>query len=92
MRPPDQPGDVHEPHVRRDHTLRRQRRGETIQPIDSAGSEVELPPGRILDYALDPAWADDNIGPYIHETFGYDITYVIDRDDRIRYCVLDGVP
>lgn len=45
---------------------------------------------RYLDLSLDPVWADNNVGTYIHTNFGYDTTYVIGRDDRVRYCALDG--
>jgi sensor domain CHASE-containing protein len=37
---------------------------------------------RHLDLEFDLAWADNNVGRYIHDTFGYDVTFVIDRDDR----------
>ena len=33
---------------------------------------------------------DNNVGRYIHETFGYDVTFVIGRDDRTRYATIDG--
>jgi diguanylate cyclase (GGDEF)-like protein/PAS domain S-box-containing protein len=45
---------------------------------------------RNLDLGFDLAWADNNIGRYIHETFGYDATFVIGRDDRTRYAVING--
>ena len=35
-------------------------------------------------------WADSNVGRYIYETFDYDITWVIGRDDRIRYATIAG--
>lgn len=31
---------------------------------------------------LDDDWADINIGPYVHKTFGYEIALVLDGDDR----------
>ena len=37
----------------------------------------------------DPVWADANIGPYLHETFGYAVTGVLSPDDRITYAALD---
>jgi diguanylate cyclase (GGDEF)-like protein/PAS domain S-box-containing protein len=45
---------------------------------------------RHLDLELDLTWADNYIGGYIHETFGYDVTFLIGRDDRTRYATLDG--
>jgi diguanylate cyclase (GGDEF)-like protein/PAS domain S-box-containing protein len=45
---------------------------------------------RHLDTGFDVDWADGNVGRYIHETFGYDVTFVIDRDDHTRYATVDG--
>jgi hypothetical protein len=45
---------------------------------------------RHLDLAFDPDWADKNVGPYIFETFGYDVTFVIGRDDGTRYISVGG--
>jgi diguanylate cyclase (GGDEF)-like protein/PAS domain S-box-containing protein len=45
---------------------------------------------RHLDLELDLAWADSNVGRYIYETFGYDATFVIGRDDRTRYATIKG--
>jgi sensor domain CHASE-containing protein len=45
---------------------------------------------RFLGRDLDPDWADDNIGPYIAETFGYEISLVIGADGRAAYGQLDG--
>ena len=45
---------------------------------------------RNLDFELDLTWADNYIGRYIHETFGYDVTFLIGRDDRTRYMTIDG--
>jgi diguanylate cyclase (GGDEF)-like protein/PAS domain S-box-containing protein len=45
---------------------------------------------RHLDLDFDLAWADSNIGRYIHDTFGYDATFVIGRDDRTRYATIEG--
>src|SRR5688572_18080539 len=45
---------------------------------------------RHLDLELDLTWADNYIGRYIHETFGYDVTFPIGRDDRTRYMTIDG--
>jgi diguanylate cyclase (GGDEF)-like protein/PAS domain S-box-containing protein len=45
---------------------------------------------RHLDLDFDLAWADSNVGWYIYETFGYDATFVIDRDDRTRYTTIKG--
>jgi sensor domain CHASE-containing protein len=43
-----------------------------------------------LDLDFDLAWADGNVGRYIYETFGYDVTLVIGRDDRTRYTTIAG--
>jgi diguanylate cyclase (GGDEF)-like protein/PAS domain S-box-containing protein len=32
------------------------------------------------------------VGPYIYETYGYDITFVIGRDDRTAYVSVEGEP
>jgi diguanylate cyclase (GGDEF)-like protein/PAS domain S-box-containing protein len=45
---------------------------------------------RHLDLDFDLAWADNNVGRYIYDTFGYDVTLVIGRDDRTRYTAIDG--
>jgi diguanylate cyclase (GGDEF)-like protein/PAS domain S-box-containing protein len=45
---------------------------------------------RHLDLAFDLAWADSNVGRYIHDTFGYDATFVIGRDGRTRYTTIGG--
>lgn len=43
-----------------------------------------------LDLEIDLDWADGNVGRYIHETFGYDVTIVVGRDDRTIYTTIDG--
>ena len=45
---------------------------------------------RNLDLELDLTWADNYIGRYINETFGYDVTLLIGRDDSTRYMTLDA--
>jgi diguanylate cyclase (GGDEF)-like protein len=45
---------------------------------------------RHLDLDFDLTWADNNVGRYIHDTFGYDVTIVIGRDDRTRYTTYAG--
>ena len=45
---------------------------------------------RHLDLEFDLGWADNNVGRYIHDTFGYDVTFVIGRDDRTRYTTIHG--
>jgi diguanylate cyclase (GGDEF)-like protein/PAS domain S-box-containing protein len=45
---------------------------------------------RHLDLELDLTWADNYIGRYINETFGYDVTLLVGRDDRTRYMTIDG--
>ncbi|MEK0084400.1 ATP-binding protein [Benzoatithermus flavus] len=39
---------------------------------------------RFLSLELNEAWADENIGPYIYKTFGYDVALVVTGDDRPR--------
>jgi PAS domain S-box-containing protein len=46
---------------------------------------------RHLDIEFDLAWADNNVGRYIYDTFGYDVTLVIGRDDRTLYAAFGGV-
>ncbi|MGH6915746.1 MAG: CHASE4 domain-containing protein, partial [Geminicoccales bacterium] len=43
-----------------------------------------------LDLDFDLAWADSNVGRYIHDTFGYDVTFLVGRDDRTRYATFEG--
>ena len=38
-----------------------------------------------LVFSLDPQWADDHIGPYIHKLHGYSHTFVVDGGDRTIY-------
>jgi len=45
---------------------------------------------RHLDLDFDLAWADSNVGRYIYDTFDYDVTFLIGRDDRTRYATIDG--
>jgi len=45
---------------------------------------------RYLVWDLDPDWADSNPGIYIHETFGYDYSFVVDGGDRTLYAAIDG--
>jgi diguanylate cyclase (GGDEF)-like protein/PAS domain S-box-containing protein len=45
---------------------------------------------RHLDLDFDLEWADSNVGRYIYETFGYDVTFIIGRDDRTLYATIDG--
>ncbi len=42
----------------------------------------------VLD--LDPAWADGNVGAYIHDTFGFEYSFVLDGADRTIYGQIDG--
>ena len=42
------------------------------------------------DLDFDLGWADSNVGRYIYETFGYDVTLIIGRDDRTLYTTVDG--
>ncbi|WGF90600.1 bifunctional diguanylate cyclase/phosphodiesterase [Marinivivus vitaminiproducens] len=46
---------------------------------------------RYLDLDLDADWADVNIGGYVHETHGYQLSLVVDRADNVTYAsVADG--
>ena len=47
---------------------------------------------RNLDLAFDPEWADTNIGSYIYELHGFELSFVVDRDDRTIYGQIDGEP
>jgi diguanylate cyclase (GGDEF)-like protein/PAS domain S-box-containing protein len=47
---------------------------------------------RHLDLEFDLAWADNNVGGYIYDTYGYDVSLVIGRDDRTLYAAVAGVP
>jgi methyl-accepting chemotaxis protein len=47
--------------------------------------------------AMDPDWADDNFGPFIHDTYKYEYSFVISDDGTTKYAshlnnraVLDG--
>jgi diguanylate cyclase (GGDEF)-like protein/PAS domain S-box-containing protein len=46
---------------------------------------------RHLDLEFNLDWADNNVGRYIYDTFGYDVTLVIGRDDRTLYAAIAGV-
>jgi len=43
-----------------------------------------------LDVALNQQWADDNVGLYIYQVHGYELSVVLDRDNSIIYQQLDG--
>ncbi len=43
-----------------------------------------------LVLGLDPEWADGNVGAYIHDTFGFEYSFVLDGDDRTIYGQVDG--
>jgi diguanylate cyclase (GGDEF)-like protein len=45
---------------------------------------------RHLIRELDPEWADENIGGYLHEAFELDLSLVLDRDDRVVIAYADG--
>jgi diguanylate cyclase (GGDEF)-like protein/PAS domain S-box-containing protein len=45
-----------------------------------------------LDLSLDEAWADVNIGAYQYETYGIELSLVVDRSDRTIFARLDGAP
>jgi len=43
-----------------------------------------------LDVTLNEDWADNNVGFYIHQVHGYELSLVIDREDQTIYEQLDG--
>ena len=45
---------------------------------------------RNLDQSFDPEWADTNIGSYIYDLHGFELSFVIDRADRTIYGQIDG--
>ncbi len=47
---------------------------------------------RHLDLAFDPEWTHTNIGFYIYDVHGFEISLVVDRADRIIYGQIDGEP
>ncbi len=42
----------------------------------------------VLD--LDPDWADRNVGAYIYDAFGFDLSFVLDGGGRTRYASISG--
>jgi len=56
----------------------------------------------IIDYSLwdqavarlvgevDKVWADDNVGPWVHDQLGVDMSFVIDPDGRTIYAMMAG--
>ena len=45
---------------------------------------------RHLVLAPDPVWADANVGPYIHSSFGYEVSAVLASDGRPVYGHVEG--
>jgi diguanylate cyclase (GGDEF)-like protein/PAS domain S-box-containing protein len=45
-----------------------------------------------LDLAFDPEWAQTNIGFYIYDVHGFELSFVVDRYDRTIYGQIDGEP
>ena len=45
---------------------------------------------RNLDQSFDPEWAHTNIGSYIYDLHGFELSFVIDRADRTIYGQIDG--
>jgi len=45
---------------------------------------------RALVMEVDPVWADNNIGAYVHESFGYEFGFVVDEAGGTRYASIDG--
>jgi len=43
-----------------------------------------------LVVSVDLGWADDNVGPYAHEAFGFTCTFVVSNDDRTVYGAVEG--
>jgi diguanylate cyclase (GGDEF)-like protein/PAS domain S-box-containing protein len=43
-----------------------------------------------LVLGLDLEWADGNVGAYIHDTFGFEYSFVVDGADRTIYAEVDG--
>ncbi|MBM3566237.1 MAG: response regulator [Alphaproteobacteria bacterium] len=39
---------------------------------------------------FDPMWADKNVGLYMHDKFGISTSFVLDRDDRTVYAMVNG--
>ena len=46
---------------------------------------------RSLHLTPDMAWADQYIGPYIYETYGHEMAFVLDAEGRTVYASVDGV-
>ena len=47
---------------------------------------------RNLDLAFDPEWTHTNIGFYIYDVHGFEMSFVVDRADRTVYAQVDGEP
>ncbi len=47
---------------------------------------------RNLDLAFDPVWAHTNIGSYIFDLHGFELSFVVDRANRTIYGQLGGEP
>ena len=45
---------------------------------------------RHLDIAFSEAWADSNLGYYIHDEHDYDMSFVVNRSGRTVYSHIDG--
>jgi diguanylate cyclase (GGDEF)-like protein/PAS domain S-box-containing protein len=45
-----------------------------------------------LDLSFDPEWARTNIGFYIYDVHGFELSFVVDRHDRTVYGQIDGEP
>ena len=63
----------------RDRHVRRQ----TALTVKDYGYWDDAVQHLVLD--LDPEWADGNVGAYIHDTFGYEYSFVLDGADRTIY-------
>ena len=47
---------------------------------------------RNLDLSFDGDWADTNIGSYIYDLHGFELSFVVDRSNRTIYGQVDGEP
>jgi diguanylate cyclase (GGDEF)-like protein/PAS domain S-box-containing protein len=45
-----------------------------------------------LDLRFDPEWAHTNIGFYVYDVHGFELSFVVDRQDRTVYAQIDGEP
>jgi diguanylate cyclase (GGDEF)-like protein/PAS domain S-box-containing protein len=70
-----------------DHAIEAARRQVSITVKDYSQWDEAV---QHLVLTPDPDWADNNVGRYIHDTFGYEYSFVIDGGDRTVYGQIDG--